>query len=384
MTDDTPPTDTTLPAPPGTAAHDAREDPADSGCSRYNVGLDALAPSAVVDPAAIIRTFAFDACTASLPASTALALRSNPHVRYVEPDYRMRPGATGTRPASGVSVDPRDTDWNATRVGADVAHLHGFLGDGCTVAVLDSGVAPDHPAVPVAGGHAVVESRFREGPAWADDMGHGTHVAGVISANRDADAPTGIAPEATLYAVKVLDATGHGRQSATARGLEAAVERDCDVANLSIGDVYPSALLHDALRYARSNDLLPVVAAGNEGPTRNSVTTPGRSPTALTVAALTRKDRLARFSSRGGQVDIAAPGRDITSTVPGGLGTKRGTSMAAPHVTGGAVVLRGGGRSADVTAASLLRSTAALPLPPTEQGLGLLDIPTALQETGLV
>jgi len=240
-------------------------------------------------------------------------------------------------------------------------------GQGIRVAVIDSGIDYTHPDLGgclgadcrVIGGYDFIG---RDQDPW-DDNGHGTHVAGIIAANGQA---RGVAPQARLLAYKVLNARGSGWGGYVIAALDKAADPDgdpatpdaVDVVNLSLGGstagspTDPQARAVDA---AVEAGIVVVVSTGNNGPARGSVTTPGTARQAITVGDTDKSDALDEASSRGPdeqfvmlKPDILAPGMEIVSTVPedGANGdpsrylSLSGSSMAAPHVAGGAALLR--------------------------------------------
>jgi hypothetical protein len=226
----------------------------------------------------------------------------------------------------------------------------GVRGSGVVVAVLDSGIDYTHPAFgggfgpgnKVLGGRDFINN---DGDPM-DDHGHGTHVAGIIAA--DGGGLTGVAPDASLLAYKVLDNAGSGRDSGILAALEEVARQHPDVVNMSLGR---PAVADDpvvrAIETASGTGILFCVAAGNSGRFLD-IGSPGNTPSAITVGAVDRTGRLAPFSTRGpvvptGEIkpEIAAPGVSIVSARNGGgTRTASGTSMAAPHVAGVAALLR--------------------------------------------
>jgi subtilisin family serine protease len=173
-----------------------------------------------------------------------------------------------------------------------------------------------------------------------DDYGHGTHVAGIAAAAaNNGTGITGVAPGARIMPIKVLDQFGTGWYSDIAAGIIYAADNGARVINLSLGGTEDSQTLRAAVDYARSRGALVVAATGNKG---EPVLYPAAYEPVLAVAATDQSDQVAYFSNRGPQVDVAAPGVDIYSTWPWVTGyfTKSGTSMAAPHVSGVAALLR--------------------------------------------
>lgn len=165
---------------------------------------------------------------------------------------------------------------------------------------------------------------------------HGTHVAGTADAASNDEGVVGVCTEATLHAVKVLDCDGVGTFSDIAAGIEYTADQGWEVANMSLGSDSGSRTIHDACMYAYYNGVTLVAAAGNDGPCSDCVDLPAVYREVLAVSATTRDDTLAEFSSTGPEIELAAPGRDIRSTVPGGYASFSETSMASPHVAGGA------------------------------------------------
>lgn len=217
-------------------------------------------------------------------------------------------------------------------------------GGGVRLAVVDTGIAPRHPDLAVYGG-----ASFVSGTSWADDNGHGTHVAGTIAARENGRGVIGVAPQARLFAVKVLAANGSGSTSGVLAGLAWCHRYGMHVVNLSLGsgttnhnaDNYSRAY-EQAGRRLRSRGILAVAAAGNSGRTsRPFVGNPARCPSFMAVASVDSQRRRSSFSSYGPQVEICAPGSDIWSTWPQtGYRQISGTSMATPHVAGVAALVK--------------------------------------------
>lgn len=207
------------------------------------------------------------------------------------------------------------------------------------VAVVDTGIARAHGDLRVYGGASYVPGVR----SWNDDQGHGTHVAGTIAALANGRGVVGVAPQARLYAVKVLNSRGRGMTSWILNGLAACYRARMHIVNLSLGSL---ATTHNVNTYSRAYEragqllrrrgILAVAAAGNSGQTRRPyVANPARCPSFMAVAAVDSRRRRAAFSSYGPQVEIAAPGVGVWSTTNNGAyGRKSGTSMAAPHVAG--------------------------------------------------
>lgn len=282
---------------------------------------------------------------------------------------RMAPSAARPLVTLPPGVDAAELPWGITRVNAPAAWA-ASQGDGVKVAVIDTGVACDHPDLRAncAGGYNAVGS----GPA-VDDNGHGSHVAGTIAGALDGKGVAGVAPRAKIYAVKVLDKDGSGGLVSIIKGIIWAGKNRMDVANMSLGSPMGTIFMRAAIKYAQSRGVAIIAAAGNDG---GSVNYPAAYPETIAVSALAPDDKLAPFSSRGREVAFAAPGVDVRSSIPGGSWDEfSGTSMATPHVAGLAALAVSRGARGEAAVRAKLRA-AARPVPglrPFEQGAGVPD-----------
>ncbi|HEX6098314.1 MAG TPA: S8 family serine peptidase [Thermoanaerobaculia bacterium] len=281
--------------------------------------------------------------SATVRRADIAALRRLPGVASVHEDIRVQATLAQSVPATRA-----DQVWQTL----------GTRGAGRTVAVIDTGIDWQHEAFGngFGPGHRVIGGwDFVNGDADPDDdSGHGTHVAGIVGAN--GGGLTGVAPEVSLLAYKVLDQDGSGDSSAVIEALERAADPNgdgdlsdhVDVVNMSLGaPAVADDPMMDAVQNAVNAGIVVVVSSGNYGGFY-SVGTPGVSPAAITVGAITRENTVAGFSSRGptafellAKPEIVAPGVGIVSARHGG-GTiaANGTSMAAPHVAGIAALVR--------------------------------------------
>jgi subtilisin len=273
--------------------------------------------------------------------------------------------------------------WGIDRVDADTAHANGETGNGADIAIIDTGIDSDHPDLQANIGAGRAFTRCKGSPKdcrydWDDDNDHGTHCAGIADADDNNQGVVGVSTEATLHAVKVLDKRGSGSLSDVAAGIQYVADQGWDVASMSLGASSGGQTLKDACTYAYDNGVLLVAAAGNDGPCTDCVGYPAAYDECIAVGSTASDDSLSGFSSTGPEVEIAAPGTDIYSTVPGGYDTFSGTSMATPHVSGAGGQLMANG-STNTEARSQLTSTAEdVGLGSNESGAGLLDVAAAL------
>lgn len=194
------------------------------------------------------------------------------------------------------------------------------------VAVVDTGVDPDHPDL---AGALLPGATFLNSVSPActyddvDDNSHGTHIAGIIGAAPNPSAGSGgVAFGVRILPVKVLDCAGTGSNADIAAGIVWAVDQGARIVNVSLGSQVASASLEDAVRYAEAHDVLIVAAAGNCGAGGgrcrrvNSAEYPAAFPGVLAVGATDAQDQVTSFSTRGWQIGVVAPGIRITSTTP--------------------------------------------------------------------
>ncbi|WP_018922805.1 S8 family serine peptidase [Salsuginibacillus kocurii] len=228
-------------------------------------------------------------------------------------------------------------DWAMERINAPAAWENGVTGEGVSVAVIDTGIMHAHPDLNVTDSISFVDGTEDA----EDDNGHGTHVAGIISALNNNEGTVGVAPEVDLYAAKVLNQDGSGFHSWLVQGLDWAVENEVDVINLSVGGDRHSNVLSDAIERAHEEGSVLVAAAGNRGNGEDRIEYPARYDDVIAVGATNRWDQRAEFSATGPALDLVAPGQHILSTTnDGSYGRESGTSMATPHVSGHLALLQ--------------------------------------------
>jgi type VII secretion-associated serine protease mycosin len=229
--------------------------------------------------------------------------------------------------------------WGVFAIGADAVWSI-TTGTGVTVAVVDSGSGP-HPDL--AANLLVGKTYFGlvESPDGndVDLQGHGTHVAGIIGASsNNGIGGAGIAPNAKILPIHVLDDNGQGDARDVASGVRFAADSGAKVINLSLGGATESTTLTQAISYATEKGALVIAAAGNGGPT-SAPKWPAALDLTIAVTAIDSANRPASFNQRGDYIDLAAPGVSIVSTANGDYVTQSGTSMAAGFVAGAAALL---------------------------------------------
>jgi len=276
----------------------------------------------------------------------------------------------------------QEMPWGVNRVDADFA-WGTITGAGVNIAIVDTGIDYTHPdlAANYMGGYNAINTK--KSPKDDDRAhSHGTHCAGIVAALNNEIGVVGVAPGAGLYAVKVLDRSGSGWVSDIIEGIDWCIWKgDISVISMSLGaDVADEIVsFRQAVQRAAAAGIVVVCAAGNHDPALADpgVSQPGRYPEAIAVAATgdyqtgTPSDGLASFSNTGPEVDIAAPGVAIYSTMRGGsYGNLNGTSMACPHVTGVVALMKQAGTWSLV---NLYGTADNIGLLPEEGGAGLLD-----------
>ncbi|MBI4666821.1 MAG: S8 family serine peptidase [Nitrospinae bacterium] len=306
----------------------------------------------------------FIAMEADSPALNAII--NHPKVEYVDSDNPV-----STTLAQSVPLIGGDIAWNA-----------GYTGAGYAVAVLDTGVTSGHAFL---SGKVVAEACYLTGNkcpngqssmtgagAAADVHGHGTHVSG-IAAGASATM-NGVAKDASIIGVKILDDTGSGWDSDILLGLDWVFSQrnnySIAAVNMSLGDgsAYSSYCdsNHAAYKAAMDNlssvNIATVVASGNSG-SKSGISSPACVSTAVSVGATTKTDSVASYSQSASILSVLAPGSSIYSSIPSGYQYKSGTSMATPHVAGAWAVMKsqyGAGTSVSAILATLQANGASI------------------------
>ncbi|SFB35568.1 Serine protease, subtilisin family [Cohnella sp. OV330] len=313
---------------------------------------------------------------------------AEPHYLYLTNDGKPagRPAPLGAGSPLQTDVVPNDTlygqyqwnlpeiaterGWNVTRGKQDIV-----------VAVVDTGVQLDHPDLKgrlVAGTNIVDPSAPPE-----DDVGHGTHVAGIIAAEvNNNEGVAGMTWYTKVMPVKALDNSGAGTTYSVAEGIIWAADHGAQVINLSLGNYAEAQFLHDAIKYAHDKGVIVVAASGNDNTDRPGY--PAAYPEVVAVGATGSDELRAPYSNYGDYIDVAAPGTSIASTYPGSrYAALSGTSMAAPHVSAlASLMLAADGSLTNDRIAELLGKTArdlGAAGKDTEFGYGQIDVRGAVE-----
>ena len=229
--------------------------------------------------------------------------------------------------------------WGIFAIGADRV-WNTTTGQGVIVAVVDSGSGP-HPdlAENLLPGRSFFGAVESQDGADIDASGHGSHVAGIIaSVANNGIGGSGVAPNAKILPIKVLDQAGQGDARDVAAGVRYAADNGAKVINLSLGGATESSSLTQAITYANDKGALVVAAAGNGG-AADKPKWPASLDLTLAVTAVDQANNATSFDQRGDYIDIAAPGFSVVSTAKGDYASLSGTSMAAGFVAGAAALL---------------------------------------------
>jgi minor extracellular protease Epr len=286
------------------------------------------------------------AMTVQADSKSISTLEHNSNIAYVEKNvtvnsFSVADNNAGVRVLKASSL-PSDelSQWNLKAVNAPEAWNEGYTGQGVNVAVIDTGIAP-HTDLHVTGGFSAVDYTT----SYADDYGHGTHVAGIIAAQQNNAGMVGVAPNVNLYAVKAMDENGEGNLDDLLKAIDWSISHQprMDIINLSLGTPVNSPLLQAMIDKAYKDGILVVAAAGNEGSdgTKDTIDYPAKYASVIGVTAVDKNMTHGYFSSTGPEAEVAAPGVDVVSTyLNNQYAIESGTSQAAPHVAGMLALLK--------------------------------------------
>ncbi len=288
-------------------------------------------------------------CACEMNINSILELTADPDVEFISYDAKVFAVMDVARKA----------------IGADLILNTGYTGKNVTVAIIDTGISPHadllYPSKRIVGFKDFVNNETRA----YDDNGHGTHCAGILAGSGYASKGKykGVAPEANILSIKVLDENGNGNTSDILSTIQWIIDNKevykTRIINISLGAFAQFREKRDPLvkaaNHAIDNNLIVIAAVGNSGPLKNTILSPATSRHVISVGALDDKrtpesndDVIAEFSSRGPTIDkmrkpdLIAPGVNIMSlsnTNLTGYGSLSGTSMSAPMVSGAAALL---------------------------------------------
>lgn len=333
-----------------------------------NIGVANATGRSKVKQAAetVVREFNFDALTVRITEDDLDGLKSDSDIRYTEQN-------------GNVWAQSHDVSYGIYQTNAIETIRNCYRAEYVDVAVVDTGIEPNHPDLEPHMGAGTYSMQSQDSPpGWADDTGHGTHCAGIIGAIDNRQGVLGAAPRATMHAVKVLDDSGAGTVSHAAAGIEDVVTKGWQVAVLPFAGQQNSSLLADACSYASNNNVFLAAAAGNTGECTDCVAYPARFSECVAVSAVDGSGTLAEFSATGSQIEFAAPGVDIISLHTSGKKHLSGTSMACSFVGAAGAILMGEGYSATQARQQLQTTARDLGLPSNQQGYGMIDLKAAL------
>lgn len=291
-------------------------------------------------------------------------------IRLLPDVERVRTGVIDgmdLRPRCAMSFSVRTDRASREGIGLDEAHAYSLGEAAITVAVLDTGVSLDHPEYSHAlldgydfvdildGAKDFIGDYLGADPTPEDEVGHGTHVAGII-AGQGKRMPRGVAPRCRILPVRVLAAmskdgrpVGAGLVDNINNGVKWAVDHGADVINMSLGVRHTGGGLphREVMNYAQRKGVTVVAASGNDG--RMELYYPGALPSVIAVGAADDRGEVADFSTYGDHVSFIAPGVDVySSSLGNGYAFSTGTSHAAPFVTGAIALMKSYARAKGV------------------------------------
>ncbi len=262
---------------------------------------------------------------ASMDKRTMNLLRKNPNVQSIAVDAR------------------RELMAQSTPYGYNMVQANQFAQSDTSarkVCVIDTGYNLGHPDLPDTNNGVTGQGNNAAVGNWYNDgNGHGTHVAGTIAAYDNTEGVIGVYPGVNLHIVKIFDDNGNWTYSSDIiQAINQCQNAGSDVVNMSLGGGGASSAEQAAMQDFVDDGMLLVAAAGNDGNSTKSY--PASYPSVVSVAAVDSNENHASYSQYNNAVEIAAPGSSVYSTYPtNSYATLNGTSMATPHVAGGAALV---------------------------------------------
>ncbi|WP_237982365.1 S8 family peptidase [Bacillus thuringiensis] len=280
-----------------------------------------------------------------IPVDSIDSLKENPNISTIEKDVSVEviPDIKKEylKKHSNIMYTgaPVLSNWNMERVKVFSVHKQGYKGANIKIGIIDSGIDITHEDLKVTDGINIIDPNSN----YNDDYGHGTRVAGVISALDNNKGVLGMAPLSEIFAIKVLDARGKGSISNVISGIEWAIDNKLDIVNLSLQTIINNNALEEVVKKAYEQGIILVAAAGNKGHNgvQETITYPAAYKEVISVGAIDENNEKVIFSSVGSRLDLVAPGDNVYTTIPRSFYyVYSGTSIASPHVAGIAALLK--------------------------------------------
>ncbi len=285
------------------------------------------------------------ALVVTIPETALPELDTHPKIKFTEHNQQVRfpfpPHENKLQETVAASIDEYQQNRSLQQISVDKAHSKGITGAGVKIAIIDTGIDYNHQELKdnYRGGYDFVNDDAD--PMDDSTPGHGTQVAGIIAARLDDQGIVGVAPDASIYALKVMDRNGSSSISNIVAALQWTVDNKIDVVNISMGGPGGTSL-KEACNAAFQAGVLIVAATGNSE--RGGVDYPAAYDSVIAVGATDQQDNPEIYTAQGNEVELAAPGTAIYSTKQeNNYGTISGTSLAAPHITGVAALILSAG-----------------------------------------
>ncbi len=234
-------------------------------------------------------------------------------------------------------------DYGVKMVGAPL-EWDETMGEGIKVGIIDTGVCLSHPDLY----HRITDGvnfTTEDKGSFEDYNGHGTHVAGIVAAERNGIGVVGVAPKSDLYIAKAFDKTGKTDYNAIEKSILWLIDRKVDVINMSFSSPNTFPRYSKLIHMANQKGITLICAAGNDGANgKNTIGYPAKFNETIAVSAIDINKHVAEFSSTGTAAEISAAGINIYSTfLDNGYAILSGTSMATPIITGAVAILQAKG-----------------------------------------